>query len=158
MPDTFFPTLEHLATAVILLDGKSHIAYLNPAAENLFALSNKNLIGHPMQHAFTHTEQLATAMQQALSNNASYIEHDLTLGTHAHGRLHLRCTATPLQLEKHYLLLECHPMDRSLKMAREEHFPYAFARESLGQGFARAKQIGLYRADGQAEHFGNFIV
>ena len=120
MPGTFFPTLEHLATAVMLLDEHSHIAYLNPAAENLFALSGKNLIGYPVQHAFTHTEQLTAAMQQALGNNASYIEHDLTLGTHTHGRLHLRCTATPLQLGRHCLLLEFHPMDRSLKLAREE--------------------------------------
>lgn len=120
MPTTFLPTLEHLATAVILLDEQSRIAYLNPAAENLFALSSKNLIGHPVQHVFTHTEQLVAALQQALSNNASYIEHDLTLGTHAHGKLHLRCAATPLQLDKHYLLLEFHPMDRPLKLAREE--------------------------------------
>ena len=120
MPDAFFPTLEHLATAVILLDEQSNIVYLNPAAENLFALSSKNLIGHPLQHAFTHTEQLTAAMQQSLSNNASYIEHDLTLGTHPHGKLHLRCAATPLQSEKRYLLLEFHPMDRPLKLAREE--------------------------------------
>jgi len=114
------PTLEHLATAVILLDEQSRIAYLNPAAENLFALSSKNLIGHPVHHAFTHTEQLSVAMQQALTNNASYIEHDLTLGTHAHGKLHLRCAASPLQSDKHYLLLEFHPMDRPLRLAREE--------------------------------------
>lgn len=120
MSDAYFPTLEHLATAVILLDEQSRVAYVNPAAENLFAVSSKNLIGHPLQHAFTHTEQLAAAMQQALSNNASYIEHDLMLGTHAHGRVRLRCAATPLQLGKHYLLLEFHPMDRPLKLAREE--------------------------------------
>ena len=120
MPDTFSPTLEHLATAVILLDEQLRTAYLNPAAENLFALSGKNLIGHPVQYAFTHTEQLADAMRQALNNNASYIEHDLTLGTHTHGKLHLRCTATPLQSGERYLLLEFHPMDRSLKLAREE--------------------------------------
>ena len=120
MPDTFFPSLEHLATAVILLDEQSRVAYLNPAAENLFALSSKNLIGYPVQHAFTHTEQLAAAMQQALNNNASYIEHDLMLGTHTHGKLHLRCAATPLQSDKRYLLLEFHPMDRPLKLAREE--------------------------------------
>ena len=84
MPDAFFPTLEHLATAVMLLDDQSHIVYLNPAAENLFALSSKNLIGYPVQHAFTHTGQLAAAMQQALDNNASYIEYDLTLGTYPH--------------------------------------------------------------------------
>ena len=120
MPDTFFPTLEHLATAVILLDEQSHIIYLNPAAENLFALSSKNLVGHPLQQAFTHTEQLTAAMQQALGNNASYIEHDLTLGTHTLGKLHLRCAATPLQSDKRCLLLEFHPMDRPLKLAREE--------------------------------------
>lgn len=120
MPSTYFPTLEHLATAVILLDEQSRVAYVNPAAENLFAVSSKNLIGHPLQHAFTHTEQLSAAMQQALNNNASYIEHDLLLGTYAHGRVHLRCAATPLQLGKHFLLLEFHPMDRPLKLAREE--------------------------------------
>ena len=120
MPDTFFPTLEHLATAVILLDEQSNIAYLNPASENLFALSNKNLIGYSLQHAFTHTGQLLAAMQQALDNNASYIEHDLMLGTHTQGRLHLHCTVTPLQSGNNFLLIEFHPMDRPLKLAREE--------------------------------------
>jgi two-component system, NtrC family, nitrogen regulation sensor histidine kinase GlnL len=120
MPDFSFLTLEYLATAVILLDDESRIVYLNPAAENLFDVSGKNLMGHPVQQAFTHTEQLASAMQQAALNNASYIEHDLTLGTHAHGKLQLRCAATPLQFNKRYLLLEFHAMDRPLKLAREE--------------------------------------
>jgi two-component system nitrogen regulation sensor histidine kinase GlnL len=120
MADFPFLTLEYLATAVILLDDESRIAYLNPAAENLFDVSGKNFMGHPVQQAFTHTEQLASAMQQAVLNNASYIEHDMTMGTHAHGKLQLRCAATPLQFDKRYLLLEFHPIDRPLKLAREE--------------------------------------
>lgn len=120
MPDFPFLTLEYLATAVILLDDESRIVYLNPAAENLFDVSGKNLMGHPVQQVFTHTEQLASAMQQAALNNATYIEHDLTMGTHAHGKLQLRCAATPLQFNKQYLLLEFHAMDRPLKLAREE--------------------------------------
>lgn len=112
--------LEHLATAVILLDEQSRINYLNPAAEHLFDVSGKNLLGHPLQQVFTHTEQLASAMQQAVHNNACYIEHDLMLGTHAHGKLHLRCAATPLQFTRQHLLLEFHPIDRPLKLAREE--------------------------------------
>ena len=120
MPDFPNLTLEYLATAVILLDDESRIAYINPAAENLFDVSDKNLHGLPLQQVFTHTEQLASAMQQAVHNNASYIEHDLTLGTHARGKLHLRCAATPLQFTRRYLLLEFHPMDRPLKLAREE--------------------------------------
>lgn len=120
MPDFPYLTLEYLATAVILLDEESRIAYINPAAENLFDASANNLYGLPIQQVFTHTGQLAGAMQQAVHNNASYIEHDLTLGTHAHGKLHLHCAATPLQTGKRYLLLEFHPMDRPLKLAREE--------------------------------------
>lgn len=121
MPNSSFPTLEHLATAVILLDGESRIAYLNPAAEHSFGLSNTNLIGHPLQHAFTHTEQLFSTIQSALASHASHIEHELTLGTHALGnKLHLSCTATPLRLGNYALLLEFHIIDRPLKLAREE--------------------------------------
>jgi two-component system nitrogen regulation sensor histidine kinase GlnL len=120
MPDFPYLTLEYLATAVILLDDESRIVYINPAAEHLFDVSDKNLHGLPLQQVFTHTEQLASAMQQAIHNNASYIEHDLTLGTHAHGKLHLRCAASPLQFARRYLLLEFYAMDRPLKLAREE--------------------------------------
>jgi two-component system, NtrC family, nitrogen regulation sensor histidine kinase GlnL len=120
MSDLTYLTLEYLATAIILLDDESRVTYLNPAAEQLFDVSGKNLHGVPVQQVFTHSEQLASAMQQAVHNNASYIEHDLTLGTHAHGKLHLRCAATPLQFTRRYLLLEFHPIDRPLKLAREE--------------------------------------
>jgi len=120
MSESTYLTLDHLATAVILLDVESRVSYMNPAAEQLFDLNGKNLQGFPIQQVFTHSEQLASAMQQALHNNASFIEHDLTLGTFAHGKLHLRCAVTPLQLNTRDLLLEFHPMDRPLKLAREE--------------------------------------
>jgi two-component system nitrogen regulation sensor histidine kinase GlnL len=121
MPNKLLPSLEHLTTAVILLDDQSRFAYLNPAAEHLFALSRSNLLGHPLQHAFTHTEQLFGAVQSALASNASHIAHDMMLGTHMPGnRLHLSCTVTPLHLEGSALLLEFHTIDRPLKMAREE--------------------------------------
>ena len=120
MPDSPFLTLEYLATAVILLDEGSRITYLNQAAEQLFDVSGKNLIGCPVQQAFTDTEQLVNAMQHALRDNASYIEYDLALGTHAHGKLHLRCAVTPVQFAQQYLLLEFHPIGMPLKLAREE--------------------------------------
>ena len=120
MSEPLIPSLEHLATAVILLDEQTRVTYLNPAAEALFGLSSKNLVGHPLQHAFTHTEQLSLALQQAISNQATYIEHDLTLGSHQEGKLHLLCSVTPLQSGHHHLLLEFHPIGRPLKLAREE--------------------------------------
>lgn len=120
MPDFSFLKPEHLTTAVILLDDGSRIAYINPAAEHLFDISFRNLLGHPVQQAFTDMGQLIHAIQHAIRDSASYIEHDLTLSTHTHVKLHLRCVATPVQLEKDFLLLEFHPIDRPLKLAREE--------------------------------------
>lgn len=115
------PTLEHLTTAIILLDAQSRVAYLNPAAENLFALSRTNLLGQPLQHAFTHTEQLFSTIQSALVNHASHIEHELILGTHtSNTKFHLSCTATQLPLSNYALMLEFHTIDRPLKLAREE--------------------------------------
>jgi two-component system nitrogen regulation sensor histidine kinase GlnL len=78
MPNNALPTLEHLTTAVMLVDDQSRIAYLNPAAEHLFGLSHTNLIGHPLQYAFTHTEQLSATIQSALASRASHIGHELT--------------------------------------------------------------------------------
>jgi two-component system nitrogen regulation sensor histidine kinase GlnL len=120
MPDFPYLTLDYLATAVILMDDESRVVYLNPAAENLFEVSGKNLLGHPLQMAFADIGQLASAMQRALQNNASCIEHDLRLTTTAHNKLHVRCTVTPVRFGKPCLLLEFHPMDRPLKLAREE--------------------------------------
>lgn len=119
MPD--FPplTLDHLATAVVLLDGEARVVYVNPAAENLLDISARSVAMLPVHRIFPGADQLASAMQHALRNNACYIEHDLTLGTHG-GKLHLRCAATPLQLDGPHLLLEFHPIDRPLKLAREE--------------------------------------
>ena len=121
MPEHILPTLEYLNTAIILLDEESRIVYLNPAAENLFGLSKNNLLSHPLQYAFTHTEQLVNTIQLALAGHASHIEHDLILGTYSHaGKFHLSCSATPLQAHHYALLLEFHTIDRPLKLARDE--------------------------------------
>ncbi len=115
------PSLDHLSTAVMLLDEQSRVAYLNPAAEHLFAVSHTNLLGHPLQHAFTHTEQLFSAIQSALATHSAHIEHEMMLGTHTLGqKLHLSCTVTTTQLPQYALLIEFHPIERPLKLAREE--------------------------------------
>lgn len=112
-------TLEHLATAILVLDEQVRIAYLNPAAESLFEVSGKNLYGLPLPQVFCDTEPLIAAIQQALHHQASYIEHELSFGLVGRNRLLLRGTVTPLQLAKRFLLLEFHPIDRPLKLARE---------------------------------------
>ena len=48
--DARYAGLDLLATAVLLLDGTLRIRYANAAAENLFALSRKQMLGLSLIH------------------------------------------------------------------------------------------------------------
>jgi two-component system nitrogen regulation sensor histidine kinase GlnL len=111
--------LEHLATAVMLLDGELRIQYANPAAENLFEVSNKTIAGTPVNQLFTETGGLISAMEFARADGASYTEHELPLATVGHHYL-VSYTVTPISAPESCLLLEFHTIDKQLKIAREE--------------------------------------
>lgn len=121
MPTLPLPTLDLLSTAVIVLDDESRVAYLNPAAEHLFAVSLGNLQGHPLHHLFQQAEPLWAAMRSALDSGASHIEHDLMLSVWTlPAKLHVSCMVTLIPYDRSGLLLEFHTIDRPLKQAREE--------------------------------------
>jgi len=117
--------LDLLATAVVLVDTGLKVHYMNPAAENLFETSSKNVTGQTLDNVFTDTVVLLAAVQYARSNNCSYTEHDLELGVNGHNRLHLSCTVTPTELSGgsfrgDEFLLEFRHIDQQLRIAREE--------------------------------------
>jgi two-component system nitrogen regulation sensor histidine kinase GlnL len=115
--------LDLLATAVMLVDEKQKVHYMNPAAENLFGLSRANVAGLMLDEVFADSAVLAAAVGYARANNSSYTEHDLTLGVSGH-RLHLSCTVTPVGLEESRsgegFLLEFRHIEQQLRIAREE--------------------------------------
>lgn len=113
--------LEFLSTAVMLLDKNMRVKYANPAAENLFALSNRNLVGQPFPQVLQGAERLDGAISQALRENASVTEHDLALGAlQGQPVQHLNCSITPVELGWACVLVEFHKIDQQLKIAREE--------------------------------------
>ena len=120
-----FSGLDLLATAVVLIDAELNVRYMNPAAENLFETSSHNVAGQPLGTLFTDTALLATAIGQARATTASYTEHDIELEVSERLRLHLSCTATPIELNAGgagagEMLLEFRHIDKQLKIAREE--------------------------------------
>lgn len=110
--------LEHLTTAVLLIDSAGAIQYLNAAAEHLLGLSHKQAHGLTLAQVFQDARELAAAGEIARANDASYIEHEILLGTAQHPQLLVSCILTPL--EQAQLLLEFHPVDTQVKVAREE--------------------------------------
>ena len=112
--------LELLATAVVLLNDDLRVCYANPAAENLFELSKRQLVGHPGRLIFGDAPALFQAIDKALANGASYTEQELELAVAAKSRLHLSCTVSVVETFGATLLLEFRHIDQQLRIAREE--------------------------------------
>jgi len=123
---TGFAGLDLLSSAVILLDGRLLIRYLNPAAENLFAVSQRAWIGRPLAQLAGTPQALDYALENALRNNWSYTGHNITVlrgkrDDETADTLNLDCTVTPIEAAGNRLLLEFRPIDQQLKAIREEH-------------------------------------
>ena len=111
---------ELLATAVLMLDAARRITYANPAAENLFELAKKHLVGHRPDQVFTDGTGLTAAIDKAVRVGATYTEQELELGVAGKPKLHLTCTVSPVDTREAALLLEFRQIDQQLKIAREE--------------------------------------
>ncbi|THF61251.1 nitrogen regulation protein NR(II) [Pseudothauera rhizosphaerae] len=115
-----FAGLELLSSAVVLVDGGLIIRYLNPGAENLFAISRRKLAGQPLARLLGDPPGLTAALQNALHNNWSYTGQDLRIQRPGTEALHLDCTVSPIEAAGVSLLLEFRPIDAQLRVAREE--------------------------------------
>jgi two-component system, NtrC family, nitrogen regulation sensor histidine kinase GlnL len=119
-----FSGLELLSSAVVLVDDELIVQYLNPGAENLFAVSSRKTIGYSLRRLLGEPSGLGTALNNVLRDNWSYTGHNLTIVRPGMDTLHLDCTVTPVEAGDARLLLEFRPMDAHLKVAREEQLAH----------------------------------
>lgn len=115
-----FAGLEHLATAVILLDQERNVVYANPGAEVVFALSAKQIRGLNISQVFPDCEILHAALENAIKNHSPFREHEFVITTLRQNSLAVTCTVTPVDLAAACLVLEFQQMDQQLRIAREE--------------------------------------
>jgi len=115
------PGLDALSTAVLFLDERHVVRYANPAAENLFAVSAKNLVGTTLDQVFNEAGTIAGAVEYAAAHNCSYTQHELALSVTGGDRLDLSCTVTPTEvLDIEGYLIEFSALNQQLRIAREE--------------------------------------
>ena len=115
-----FAGLEHLATAIVLLDDACHVVYMNPGAEVIFAFSAKQITGMLISEVFPNCEILMLAVQNAIAQQSPFREHEFAISTHRQQSFAVTCTVTPIDSPNASLILEFQPMDAQLRIAREE--------------------------------------
>lgn len=125
MPRSTMPhqyLLENLTTAVIVLDDRLRIDYMNPSAEMLFELSLGRALGLGIDALVRDGDGLRAQLQESLRSGRPFTEREHVLVL-AHGReTTVDMTVTPVT-ETHQprrLLLELVQVDRQLRISREE--------------------------------------
>ena len=125
-----------VSTAVLLTDAQFRIAYANPAAETLFAISAKNLEDASLIRLFGDATALIAALDAALSEAWSHRAQNLTLAlaprddgvTVGHESLTVSCVITPIldddaaantAANPPRLVIEFRPIDQQLRVDRE---------------------------------------
>ncbi len=112
--------LDGLTTAVIALDHALRVAYLNSAGETLFSVSRRHAFGQPLAQAIPHFGALESRLRDALDTGSGFIERELRLRRSGDESITIDCTVTPAQLPGAGLLLEMLPVDRHMRISRDE--------------------------------------
>lgn len=114
--------LENLNTAVLLVDSSLVLRAINPAGEMLFETGVRQGIGQPLIQILPRNQALIEAMHQTLVSGHPFTEHGLRLGVPVNRLITVDCTVTPLVRAdgESELILEISPIDRLLRLAREE--------------------------------------
>lgn len=113
---------EHLTTAVVYLDAELRVAYMNPAAEALLAVSARKMQQARLDALFAEDNELTRRIQQAAHTGEAYTERELRLAFLAGGTVTVDCAVTPLVEPgaPEGVLLELTAMDRHLRISRDQ--------------------------------------
>ena len=88
----YFSGLDLLASTVLLLDSELVVRYINPAGENLLAVSLRSVAGKPLSAMCTCSAILQGALENALNNNWGYTGQNIELKRGDGELLHINCT------------------------------------------------------------------
>ena len=112
--------LDNITTAVILVNHQLLVQYLNPAAEDLLALSANRLIGQPLPPIFTDEPKTQPAFQQAIEAGRPFSMREISLKTPTLDIL-VDYKVTPIlqRFRKPQLLMEIQRIDPLRKISRD---------------------------------------
>ena len=111
--------LEHLSTAVVLLNGSLRVLSINPAAEELFDVSANQVCGVALTDLLPSGRVHARAIRRVRSAGQALTERDLQLRLPGPRLVTVDCTITPLE-EERQVLIELIRLDQRKRITREE--------------------------------------
>ena len=115
--------LDNLSHAVLVLDQRLAVSYINPAGEVLFGLSSRQALGQRIVDLLRGDARVADDLARALQSGHPFTERELELAPRPGIQITVDITVVPLAdaTRDAALLLELQHLDRHLRISREEH-------------------------------------
>lgn len=110
--------MEHLTTAVLLLDDELRLRWMNPAAEALLAVSLGRVKGLSLPVLLAEDDGMGEVLAKARDDQHPFTQREVRLALLGSSTLTIDYTVTPLSSVE--LLVEMEPRDRLLRISREE--------------------------------------
>jgi len=107
----------------MLINDELAIEFLNPSAEALLQVSGNRALGQPLSRFIDLEEDAWQVVLQTLAEGVTYTQRQAIIDVPGHQRTMVDYIATPVDLKgdgQLYVMVEMQPVDRLLRIAREE--------------------------------------
>ena len=114
--------LDNISTAVVALDAELRVVSLNSSGQDLLETSEARCLGHPIRKLVAQPETLMEVLKQVRASRNPIARRGMPLTLLSGREIHADLMLTPVPNNEHSisLLLEMQPVDRLLKISREE--------------------------------------
>ena len=115
--------LDNISTAILVVNVDLTVSYINSAAEATLQASKSRAIGSKICDLFSEQGDTAKNLRDAIANNSPFTRRECEFGLMTGDAITVDYAVTPFQYEDsitNSLILEIHPIDRKLRISREE--------------------------------------
>ena len=117
--------LDNISSALLLFNADLVLCYANPAAEVMFEVSSKHILGKKIDELIHTSTGLSSGnLRMALDSNVVYADRALRLVLPSLREITVDCTVIPMGVRDggdEEVLLELQQIDRQLRITREEN-------------------------------------
>ena len=113
--------INHLDSAILVLNQDLTVRYLNPAAEALLQVSGRRCVGEPVEHFFLDAKEERQTLANSIKKDHAYTKREAQIRLMNNQDVTLDYSVSPVEFDKSpCLLIEMHTRDRLIRISREE--------------------------------------